>query len=242
MSRRDVIGEAGERPRDQNENENLVELHKQKHPQNFKGEHVEERIKDKQEPKPRPISTYLALFQWILLIFCVVSNIYLLTEPSVQCECNGLNAQSQTISMIPTTDSPTNQPTSHPFVRSSADPTQFPSTQAALNTPSEPSLDPTVAPTLRPSTGPTKQPTIVPSFAPTKGATAHPSLAPSDYPSQSPTYFDGYFVGDYKFSFRNTNHGFWLLCHGQWLDITQYSLLYDVIGSQFGHYYNSTKK
>eukprot|EP01083_Nonionella_stella_P167525 563299_1 len=106
MSRRDVIGEAGEQP--SNENDNLVELHKSEHPRN--AQQIEEQIKDKHEQhnpsdkakqqikdkheqhnpsdkaKQHSISTYLVIFQWILLIFCVFSNIYLLSKPSVQCE------------------------------------------------------------------------------------------------------------------------------------------------------------
>eukprot|EP01083_Nonionella_stella_P227439 806949_1 len=266
MSRRDVIGEAGEKP--SNENDNLVELHKSEHPQN--AQQIEEQIKDKQEQHDsssqtnrHSISAYLAIFQWILLIFCVVSNIYLLAKPSVECECGhaGSSAQNQNIiSIIPTTNPPTNHPTdspqtipSYPSVPSSVDPTLSPSTQPTPKPSSNPSFGPTVAPTLRPSldptVAPTRRPSFVPSTGPTKqptrhpsiGPTAHPSVSPSEYPSESPTYFDGSFVGDYKYSFRSTSHGFWLLCDGQWFNITQYSLLYDVIGSQFGHYYNSTK-
>eukprot|EP01083_Nonionella_stella_P188234 693343_1 len=260
MSRRDVIGEVGEKvPK---ENENLVELHKSEHPQNM--QQMGEQIKDKQEQedplhKTKPsISTYLAIFQWLLLIFCVFSNIYLLTKPSVQCECDRSSAQSQIVSIIPTTNSPTEHPTVSPQTT-----TSYPSvpslnpTVSSSNQPTHiPSFAPTVSPTQRPSTGPTKQPTSDPSPNPSTGPTkqptrhpssdpstrpsAHPSVAPSVYPSESPTYFDGQFVGDYKYSFRDESHGFWLLCHGQWLDITQYTLLYDVIGHQFGHYYNST--
>eukprot|EP01083_Nonionella_stella_P217634 781231_1 len=96
MSRRDVIGEAGEQP---NENDNLVELHKSKHPQN--AQQIEEQIKDKQEQHDAPqtnrhsMNTYLAIFQWMLLIFCVISNVYLLTKPSGQCESDGSRAQNQ---------------------------------------------------------------------------------------------------------------------------------------------------
>eukprot|EP01083_Nonionella_stella_P117791 351391_1 len=239
MSRRDVIGEAGEK--NPNENDNLVELHKSEHPQNV--QKVEEQIKDKQEQNdPSRITTYLVIFQWILLIFCVVSNIYLLSKPDVQCECDGSSAQSQIISIVPTTNSPTKHPTispetttSYPFIRSSIDPTIFPSTQPTPKPTNNPSFEPTNNPSFDPSTGPTKQPTRIPSTRPT----AQPSLAPSELPSQSPTYFDGSFVGDYKYSFRSTSHGFWLLCHGQWLDITRYPSLYDVMAYQFGHYYDS---
>eukprot|EP01083_Nonionella_stella_P064961 169814_1 len=244
MSRRDVIGEAGEQA--PHEKVNLVELQESEHANNAQG--LEEPIKEKQEEtKPHSISTYLAIFQWILLIFCVVSNIYLLAKPSVECECGhaGSSAQNQNIiSIIPTTNPPTNHPTDSPqtipsypsIISSSSDPTPKPT--------SNPSFAPTVAPTRRPSsvpsTGPTKQPTRIPSADPSSRPTAHPSVSPSDYPSASPTYFDGWFVGDYKYSFRSTSHSFWLLCDGQWLDITQYSLLYDVIGHTFGHYYNGT--
>eukprot|EP01083_Nonionella_stella_P117793 351394_1 len=251
MSRRDVIGEAGEQP---NENNNLVELHSQN------AQQIESQIKEKQEHNPsdktkqHSISTYLAIFQWILLIFCVFSNIYLLSKPSVQCECDGSSAQSQIISKNPTTNSPTKHPTaapitSYPSIRSSIDPTVFPSLQPTPS--SNPSFDETVAPsrppssspTIPPSRNPSSEPTVAPSRIPSSypsiGPTAPPSLAPSDSPSQSPTYFDGYFVGDYKYSFRNESHGFWLLCHGQWLDITRYPSLYDVMAYQFGHYYDS---
>eukprot|EP01083_Nonionella_stella_P249191 861942_1 len=65
---------------------------------------------------------------------------------------------------------------------------------------------------------PTAHPTASPSKYPT---TDEPTMTPSASPSQSPTYFDGYFIADYKYSFRNSSHGFWVICHGQWLDITQ---------------------
>eukprot|EP01084_Bolivina_argentea_P317873 551162_1 len=258
MSRRDVIGEAGEQP---NENDNLVELHKSEHPRN--AQQIEEQIKDKHEQnnpsdkaKQHSISTYLVIFQWILLIFCVFSNIYLLSKPSVQCECDGSSAQSQIISTNPTTNPPTNHPTTAPITSyptlSSIDPTVFPSFQPTSKPTSNPSLDQTVDPTRRPSSSPTISPSSNPSFEPTvaptrrpssdpsTGPTKQPTRVPSDYPSQSPTYFDGYFVGDYKYSFRNESHGFWLLCHGQWLDIDQYTSLYDVMGYQFGSYHDTT--
>eukprot|EP01083_Nonionella_stella_P174982 608006_1 len=255
MSRRDVIGEAGEQA--PHEKVNLVELQESEHSNNAQG--LEEQIQEKQEEtKPHSISTYLAIFQWILLIFCVVSNIYLLTKPSVECECDGSSAQTQNIgSIIPTTNSPTNHPTtspqtipSYPSVPSSVDPTLSPSTQPTPKPSSNPSFGPTVAPTLRPSldptVAPTRRPSFVPSTGPTKqptrhpsiGPTAHPSVSPSEYPSESPTYFDGSFVGDYKYSFKSISHGFWLLCHGQWLDIDQYTSLYDVMGYQFGSYHD----
>eukprot|EP01083_Nonionella_stella_P064959 169812_1 len=258
MSRRDVIGEAGEKP--SNENDNLVELHKSEHPQN--AQQIEEQIKDKHEQnnpsdkaKQHSISTYLVIFQWILLIFCVFSNIYLLSKPSVQCECDGSSAQSQIISTNPTTNPPTNHPTTAPITsyptRSSINPTAFPSFQPTPKPTSNPSLDqtmdpsrfpsssPTISPSSNPSFEPTVAPTRRPSSDPSTGPTKQPTRVPSDYPSQSPTYFDGYFVGDYKYSFRNESHGFWLLCHGQWLDITRYPSLYDVMAYQFGHYYDS---
>eukprot|EP01083_Nonionella_stella_P223984 797647_1 len=132
MSRRDVMGEAGEQP--PREKVNLVELQESEHSQNAQG--LGEQIKVKQdETKPHSISTYLAIFQWILLIFCVLSNIYLLTKPSVQCECDhdGSSAQSQIISTNPTTNPPTNHPTAAPITsyptRSSINPTVFPSFQ-----------------------------------------------------------------------------------------------------------------
>eukprot|EP01083_Nonionella_stella_P064963 169816_1 len=253
MSRRDVIGEAGEQA--PHEKVNLVELQESEHANNAQG--LEEPIKEKQEEtKPHSISTYLAIFQWILLIFCVVSNIYLLTKPSVECECDGSSAQSQIISTNPTTNPPTNHPTTAPITsyptRSSINPTAFPSFQPTPKPTSNPSLDqtmdpsrfpsssPTISPSSNPSFEPTVAPTRRPSSDPSTGPTKQPTRVPSDYPSQSPTYFDGYFVGDYKYSFRGESHGFWLLCHGQWLEITEYSLLYDVIGHTFGHYYNGT--
>eukprot|EP01083_Nonionella_stella_P227448 806960_1 len=259
MSRRDVIGEAGEKP--SNENDNLVELHKSEHPQN--AQQIEEQIKDKQEQHDsssqtnrHSISAYLAIFQWILLIFCVFSNIYLLSKPSVQCECDGSSAQSQIISTNPTTNPPTNHPTTAPITsyptRSSIDPTAFPSFQPTPKPTSNPSFDETMDPTRGPSSSPTISPSSNPSFEPTvaptrrpssdpsTGPTKQPTRVPSDYPSQSPTYFDGYFVGDYKYSFRNESHGFWLLCHGQWLDIAQYPSLYDVMGYQFGDFHDTT--
>eukprot|EP01083_Nonionella_stella_P139850 427490_1 len=147
MSRRDVIGEVGEQV--PNENNNSVELHKSEHPKD--AQQIEEQIKDKQEQHDsssqtnrHSISAYLAIFQWMLLIFCVISNVYLLTKPSGQCECDRSNAQSQIVSITPTTNSPTKHPTISP--------------QTTTSYPSVPSLNPTVSSS--------NQPTHIPSFAP----------------------------------------------------------------------------
>eukprot|EP01084_Bolivina_argentea_P088857 160426_1 len=191
MSRRDVNAGEGEQHRGENANL-VVELRKADHPQN-----VQQHIKDKQvehdtpyKSKRHSISTYLAIFQWILLIFCVFSNIYLLTKPSDKCECDdGSSAQTQRM----TTTSPTNSPqtitslfpTSHPFVRSSVDPTAFPSTQPSLQPTSKPIINPSFGPTVTPTESSTG-PTVSPSFSPIKPPTEHPSLAPSESPSHSP--------------------------------------------------------
>eukprot|EP01083_Nonionella_stella_P095181 267165_1 len=219
---------------------------------------VSEAIKDKQQQtnlsKRSSRTTYLAILQWILLIFCVSSNIYLLlSKPVVKCECDPSAAysQSQIVSLIPTINpSIIHDPTTSPVIipsssaQTTAEPTDTPITLAPST---QPTIRPTEAPTLPPSIQPTKQPSSYPSSDPTLAPTPHPTSAPSkhpttedptrnpsQYPSQSPTYFDGHFVGDYKYSFRNSSHGFWLLCHGQWLDSTKYSMLYEEMGYLFG--------
>eukprot|EP01083_Nonionella_stella_P142035 438647_1 len=233
MSRRDVVQE-GERRGEHvpDEKDNLVELNRAstvEHPPHVDPVSVSEDIKDKQEQtnstKPSSSNRYLAVFQWILLIFCVLSNIYLLSKPEIKCECDGSSADS-----LVTNPSPL--PTASPQVIPSLLTTSLqPSSQPITD------HDPTDGPSVVSSKDPTL-PTIAPSFhptmMPTSRPTSSPSMQPSEYPSQSPTYFDGYFIADYKYSFRNASHGFWVLCHGQWLDITQYSMLFNEIGYQFG--------
>eukprot|EP01083_Nonionella_stella_P139851 427493_1 len=96
MSKRNVVGEAGEHA--PNENDNLVELNcAARIPANAASEHqphvqsVSDAIKDKHEQtnssKSASPNLYLAIFQWMLLIFCVFSNIYLLSKPEIRCEC-----------------------------------------------------------------------------------------------------------------------------------------------------------
>eukprot|EP01083_Nonionella_stella_P209073 758177_1 len=191
MSRRDVVGEAGEQL--PNEKDKFLEMHKSEHPQNVQ---MEEQIKDKQEQydtndktKPHSMSTYLAIFQWILLIFCVVSNIYLLTKPPVECEC-GSNAQTQIISVNHTT----NSPTLHPSIRPTIDPTIFPSIRLTPKPTNSPSFDPTVATTRSPSASPSghpsfepSQPTAGPSNVPTSNTTRGPSDVPTAIPTINPT-------------------------------------------------------
>lgn len=63
------------------------------------------------------------------------------------------------------------------------------------------------------------------------------------------TYFDGttpvividnadvsdpHYIGDYKHSLQNSNHGKWLLCNGQTVSRTTYSALFALIGTAFG--------
>eukprot|EP01083_Nonionella_stella_P111174 325985_1 len=222
---------------------------------------VSEAIKDKQQKtnlsKQASHATYLAILQWILLIFCVSSNIYLLSKPVVKCECDPSSAQSQIVSLIPTLNPSTvHHPTASPEIIPSSsaqpttgqtvDPTLHPSTQpnpgpSPTGSPTlPPSSRPTEAPSSHPSIQPTKQPSSNPSVQPSMTPTSYPTTNdptrhPSEYPSQSPTYFDGFFVGDYKYSFRNSSHGFWLLCHGQWLDSTEYSMLFNEMGFLFGY-------
>eukprot|EP01083_Nonionella_stella_P095179 267151_1 len=205
---------------------------------------VSEAIKDKQQQtnlsKRASHATYLAILQWILLIFCVASNIYLLSKPVVKCECDPSSAQSQIISLIPTLNPSTvHHPTVSPVIipSSSAQPTTWQTVAPTLPPSSQPSStgSPSLPPSSPPTDGPTEAPSSHPSIQPTKQpSTNDPTMHPSEYPSQSPTYFDGFFVGDYKYSFRNSSHGFWLLCHGQWLDSTKYSMLYEEMGYLFG--------
>eukprot|EP01083_Nonionella_stella_P142032 438641_1 len=266
MSRRDVVQE-GERRGEHvpDEKDNLVELNRAstvEHPPHVDPVSVSEDIKDKQEQtnstKPSSSNRYLAVFQWILLIFCVLSNIYLLSKPEIKCECDGSSADSlvtnpsplptaspQVIpSLLTTSLQPSSQPitdhdsTDGPSVVSSMDPTLLPSI--------DPSFQPTMMPTPRPTSSPSKYPTngpsVIPSMDPTlppsTQPTKSPTMQPSAYPSESPTYFDGYFIADYKYSFRDASHGFWVICHGQWLDKAQYSMLFNEIGYQFGQWHD----
>eukprot|EP01084_Bolivina_argentea_P094712 170285_1 len=59
-------------------------------------------------------------------------------------------------------------------------------------------------------------------------------------PTESPTYFDGYFIGDFKFSLQNSDHGFWRLCDGEGYRIDgPYKALFAKIGFIFGGYNNT---
>eukprot|EP01083_Nonionella_stella_P274410 931445_1 len=276
MSRRDVVQE-GERRGEHvpDEKDNLVELNRAstvEHPPHVDPVSVSEDIKDKQEQtnssKPSSCNRYFTIFQWILLIFCVLSNIYLLSKPEIKCECDGSSADSlvtnpsplptaspQVIPSLlttslqpsspPTTD---HDPTDGPSV-SSMDPTLSPSSDSSQPTKSPsigPSFHPTMMPTSHttsspskyPTNGPSAIPSMDPTLAPSTQPTKSPTMQPSAYPSESPTYFDGYFIADYKYSFRDASHGFWVICHGQWLDKAQYSMLYNEIGYQFGQWHD----
>eukprot|EP01084_Bolivina_argentea_P260630 440191_1 len=221
MSRRDVVQE-GERRGEHvpDEKDNLVELNRAstvEHPPHVDPVSVSEDIKDKQEqtnsskPSSSNRTRYFTVFQWILLIFCVLSNIYLLSKPEIKCECDGSSADSlvtnpsplptaspQVIPSLLTTSLQSSSqpitdhdPTNVPFVVPSMDPTLSPSSQPTKSPSIDPSFHPTMTPTARPTSSPSKHPT-----------TDEPTVQPSAYPSESPTYFDGYFIADYKYSFR----------------------------------------
>eukprot|EP01084_Bolivina_argentea_P272619 464227_1 len=62
----------------------------------------------------------------------------------------------------------------------------------------------------------------------------------TDMQNISPGLSDLYSMGDYKYSFQNSDHGFWKLCDGQFLAIDgKYKLLFDEIGYTFGQYIDS---
>eukprot|EP01084_Bolivina_argentea_P260628 440187_1 len=236
MSRRDVVQE-GERRGEHvpDEKDNLVELNRAstvEHPPHV--DPVSEDIKDKQEqtnsskPSSSNRTRYFTVFQWILLIFCVLSNIYLLSKPEIKCECDGSGADSLgTNPSLTTSLHPSFQPTAGLSVTASMYPTRDPILSPSSQPTAAPSMDPTSSPSIQPTKSPSINPSFRPTMTPTPPPTSSPTMQPSAYPSQSPTYFDGHFAADYKYSFRNENHGFWLLCHGQWLDKAQYSMLFN---------------
>jgi microcystin-dependent protein len=45
---------------------------------------------------------------------------------------------------------------------------------------------------------------------------------------------NAYSIGDYKFSVENTDNNYWLLCDGRSLSRSEYSQLFNVIGTNFG--------
>ena len=73
----------------------------------------------------------------------------------------------------------------------------------------------------------TQQPSNSPS-------TNSPSITPTSTPTNMPTLYDGWSVGDFKMSFMNQSHDYWLLCDGSFIDLRFYPLLFDVIGYTFG--------
>eukprot|EP01083_Nonionella_stella_P142034 438646_1 len=247
MSQRDVVGEYAP----PNEDDNLVELNRAATVNVASSEHqphaqsLSEAIKDKHEQtnssKSASPKLYLVIFQWMLLIFCVLSNIYLLSKPEIKCECDGSGADSLgTNPSLTTSLHPSFQPTAGLSVTASMYPTRDPILSPSSQPTAAPSMDPTSSPSIQPTKSPSINPSFRPTMTPTPPPTSSPTMQPSAYPSQSPTYFDGHFVADYKYSFRNENHGFWLLCHGQWLDKEQYPMLHNQIQHQFGQWYNAS--
>ena len=72
-----------------------------------------------------------------------------------------------------------------------------------------------------------------PTFAPINYTTFYPTQQPTQY---NPSYHD---IGDFKLSFKNNNHGGWLLCNGATYQISKFELLYQEIGQSF-RYDNAT--
>eukprot|EP01084_Bolivina_argentea_P263387 445788_1 len=113
-------------------------------------------------------------------------------------------------------------------------PTFHPST---YNPTTNPSVISTINPSNNPSEIPTQFPTKTPTKFPSKTPTNEPTMEPTLYPTDSPTYFDEYFIGDFKFSLKSSDHGYWKLCDGTLLLIDgEYSLLFHEIGFKFGAY------
>ena len=91
------------------------------------------------------------------------------------------------------------------------------------------------------------KPTIptVPNLSPvaTSGSygdlTNKPALFDGNYASLTnkptiPTVVDPNYIGDFKHSLQNANHGKWLLCNGQVVSRSAYSSLFTTIGTAFG--------
>eukprot|EP01084_Bolivina_argentea_P109507 195769_1 len=104
------------------------------------------------------------------------------------------------------------------------------------------STDVTDGPTMSPNTQPTVNPSNQPTISPTKYPTVSPSIKPSNSPSNNPITaaiepYDGYYIGDYKFSLRISDHGHWKICDGDFLAANgEYALLFAEIAYQFGRY------
>ena len=92
-----------------------------------------------------------------------------------------------------------------------------------------PSMIPSQIPSHLPSINPTHMPSNLPSDSPSK----FPSREPSMNPTINPTVYSGYYVGDMKVSFYGTNHDYWLLCDGSYVNQQDYPLLYSLIGHTF---------
>eukprot|EP01084_Bolivina_argentea_P109509 195771_1 len=114
-------------------------------------------------------------------------------------------------------------------------------TETSVKPTGDPSMKPTEVPSKNPSTTtPSNIPSYNPSTTPSNMPSNMPSNSPSFNPTVSPTHFDGYYIGDFKFSFKSADHGFWKLCDGEFNAIDGiYQPLFDAIGYMFGKYVDS---
>eukprot|EP00483_Globobulimina_turgida_P003580 UN03586 len=97
----------------------------------------------------------------------------------------------------------------HDLITNTMDPTNEPSVIPSFYPTNQPSISPSLYPTDNPSVKPTMQPSSNPSLYPVKN--------PSMMQTTEPTYFAGNSIGDIKFSFKNSSHGFWKKCNGEYL-------------------------
>eukprot|EP01084_Bolivina_argentea_P289027 496208_1 len=132
---------------------------------------------------------------------------------------------------------PTNSPSNDPSQNPSSSPSKYPSINPTNSPSNDPSQNPTDSPSNDPSQNPSSSPSKYPSINPSNSPSNDPSQIPSSSPSKLPTYFDGYFIGDYKFSLKNSDHGFWKICNGDHLENDGiYAQLFMEIGYSFGRY------
>ena len=161
----------------------------------------------------------------VLLLYAVIGVSYLLFVPD-----NESNDQSALTAL-------TN--TGYPSITSTPNPSySIPTMDPTLN-PSEFTVISTAMPSSNPGADPSSASTSIPTFAPTMEPTRNPSVEPTMKPTSSPTVAN-YHVGDYKISAQVTSHDQWLLCDGSEVSISQYPLLYGLIGSSFGSSLNSS--
>ena len=174
----------------------------------------------------------------VILTFNTLSNVYVLFfyHPTCDCDASETVVASDSITVGDDSKTPTVSPTE---VIIMDDPTTTEAQATTIVTTEAGDHETTAMPSNRPTSSPTRDPTttapsIKPTVAPSVLILKTPSRIPSNEPTTMPTVYDGNTIGDFKMSFLNESHDYWLLCDGSFINNRDYPLLFDVIGFTFG--------